>query len=143
MKVKTLGNPAKAASTGISSMPGNLRVALNGMTINEALAAGVIDDLGTKTGVFAVPHNDPNIDRWYAIVQGHAVPLSTRATENAQDGKLDDDIISNMKFQSGISNVAGDGNGKAWFNLGMGGTLNLDTEAADAVKLGAVPVDHK
>jgi hypothetical protein len=31
--------------------------------------------------------------------------------------------------------VEGDGNGKAWFNLGLGGTLNLDLESEFAVSI--------
>lgn len=142
MKVKQIGK-GTTSSTGIASMPNELRNKLHDMTINDALAKGIITDVGTPTGVFAVPHKDENISRWYGIVEGFAVPLSKTASENAEEGKLNDDLIGTMKFQKGISNQAGDGFGKEWFNLGMGGTLNLDLESEDAVKLGANPVATK
>lgn len=143
MKMTHLGDATKTSSTGTASMPQSLRDKLNGLTINEALAAGHIDDLGNKTGIFAVPHKDENVDRWYAIVQGTAVPMSRRAGDAAFEGKLDDNTIGSMKFQKGISTIEGDGFGKEWFNLGLGGTLNLDMESELAVSLGSVPVDAK
>jgi hypothetical protein len=143
MKVTKIGS-GKPASTGIASMPSEMRKTLDGMTIEQALASGKINDLGTAKGVFAVPHKDENISRWYGIVQGYAVPLSKAASSLCEDGKLNNDVIANMKFQAGISNVEGDGNGKAWFNLGLGGTLNLDLESEFAVSIAeAEPVDHK
>jgi len=141
MKVKSVGKADKTASTGIATMPNDLRAKLDTLTINEALDRGIIDDLGTATGKFLVPHADPNIDTFYAIVQGYAIPCSKSVSERAAESNIDDDLIATMKFQSGVSNIEGDGFGKNWFRLTLGGVLNLDMESEDAVVLGAQPVD--
>src|SRR6476659_617750 len=125
MKVKQVGKAGNTASTGVATMPNDLRDKLSGFTINEALAKGWIDDLGTATGKFLVPHNDANIDTFYAIVQGYAIPCSKSVSDRAAEGTIDDDMIGNMKFQKGVSTVEGDGFGKAWFRLTLGGVLNL------------------
>ncbi len=143
MRVTKIGS-GKPASTGIASMPNELRTILHDMTIEQALASGKINDLGTPKGVFAVPHKDENISRWYAIVQGYAVPMSKAASSLAEEGKLTNDVIANMKFQEGVSNQEGDGFGKKWFNLGLGGTLNLDLESEYAFSITeSEPVDAK
>lgn len=143
MKFEKVGNSKPSTGAGIQNMTDDMHKKLDGLTINEALAKGLIDDLGTDNGTFAVPHKDENIDAWYAIVQHSIVRLSKRAGELCAAGQMDDNIIGTLKFQRGISTVEGDGFNKPWFNLGLGGTVNVDLEAEDAVRVGAEPVDAR
>jgi hypothetical protein len=106
----------------VKTMPADLRDKLDGLTINEALERGIINDLGDANGKFFFYHADESIEAAYGIVQGYAVTLS-KGLVAASDTALD--IIGDLRFQKGISTIEGDGFGKAWFRLGMPAGINL------------------
>lgn len=113
MKVKQL---ATKGTTSPKTLSAELREKLNGLSINEALAAGHIDDLGDENGQFIFAHADKDIDASYAIVQGAAVRVSKTLAENLDETT---DVIGDLVFTKGISNVDGEGYGKEYFRLGM------------------------
>lgn len=119
MKVKTLKTQNTA---GTKTMPADLRDKLNGLTINEALERGIINDLGDDKGQFVFDHADSAVDASYAVVQGYAVRCSD-GLKAGVDGI--DDVIGDLRFSKGISTVAGDGFGKEWFRLGMPAGIRL------------------
>lgn len=111
----------------IKAMPNDLKDKLNGLTINEAIERGFITDLGNEAGEFMFEHADANIDATYAVVNGYGVPCS-KGLADAIDST--DDIMGDLVFQKGISNIEGDGFGKEWFRLGMPQGIRL----GDSVK---------
>ena len=132
MKMKQLATKAANVLRHISA---DLQDKLNGLTINEALEKGIIDDLGDENGQFIFSRED--IDAHYAIIQGQAVWVSEGLAAKLDES---DEILGDLTFQKGVSTIEGEGFGKAWFRLGLPGGVKAGT----AVKsLTAEPVDTK
>jgi len=132
MKMKQLASKSEAVLRHISA---DLQDKLNGLTINEAIEKGIIDDLGDADGKFIFERED--IDAHYALIQGQAVWCSEGLA-----AKLDetDEILGDLTFQKGVSTIEGAGFGKSWFRLG----LPAGVKAGVAVKsLTPEPVDTK
>lgn len=115
MKVKQLKAQATAGTTA-TPLPEELRKSLNGLTINEALAKGFIDDIGDAKGNFMFNDARDGVDAAYAWIQGHAVRLSGSLRAGVDDI---DEQIGNLRFRQDVSTVAGPGFGKPWFRLIM------------------------
>lgn len=122
MKVQKLASKSNGA--GPKNMPADLRGKLNGLTINEAIERGIIDDLGDANGQFVFDHADEDIDAKYALVQGYAVRVSSTLAENLDETS---DAIGDLQFTKGISNIEGEGFGKEYFRLGMPQGIRLGT----------------
>ena len=150
MKITNLG---KSQTSGVGRMSNELKSALAGMTINEALGKGTIDDIGTADGTFLVPHADPNISEWYAVVQNTGVRLSSgimKLIEEGDDRMTNDDFLGTLTFTKGFSRekfldgeVNENGDHVEWFRLGLPMEYNLDLKSKDAIKIGANPVAAK
>ena len=131
-------------------MDDEMKTKLNDKTVNQALRAGIIDDLGTEDGAFIVPHADPNIDEWYAIVQGTGVRVSSgvkKLIEDEDDRMNDVNFLGTLTFTRGFSRekfLDGEVNEKgehiAWFRLGLPQEYNLDIKSKSAIRVGAEPV---
>ena len=123
--MKIVSKKLKGESSGVKSMPADLRDKLNGLTINEALERGIIDDLGDESGKLIFQHGDEKIDAAYAVIQGYAV----RVSDNLKNGVDNiEDVVGDLRFQKGISTIEGDGFGKEFFRLGMPAGINLGKE---------------
>jgi hypothetical protein len=125
MKIK--GKKLKGEASGNMPMPNALRDKLNGLSVNQALAAGIIDDLGDEKGVLFFPHTDYP-DRVYAIIQGYTVPASKALGDLNEDEAMEQ--IGDLRFQKGISTIEGDGFSKEFFRLGLPAYVNLDAAKA-------------
>ena len=154
MKMTNLGN---SQTSGVTRMDDELKNKLCDKTVNQALRAHIIDDVATDDGAFIVPHADPNIDEWYAIIQGSGVRVSSGVKKLIEDGDErmgDNDFLGTLTFSKGFSRekfkdgevtTKDDPNGDyiAWFRLGLPQEYNLDTKSKDAVRIGAVPVNTR
>ena len=106
------------ATTGVGfdALPHDLQQKLIGKTLNTAIAEDLVEDLGDEEGnLFA--HSAQNADWMYAIVNGYRVTLSKKLTET--DPTEITGMLGDLTFTGGISTVAGEGNGKYFFNLGL------------------------
>ena len=122
--MKIAAKKLKSEASGVKTMPADLRDKLNGLSINEALERGIINDLGDENGKFIFNHATID-DVGYAIVQGYAIPVS-KGLLAAVDGI--ENIIGDLRFQKGISTIEGEGFNKEWFRLSMPAGINLGAE---------------
>lgn len=101
---------------GFDSLTKDLQDKLIGKTLNGAIAAGLVNDLGDEAGnLFAV--STQNEDWKYCIINGCRVTLSRKLSET--DPAEVQDMLGDLTFDGGISTIAGEGLGKYWFNLGL------------------------
>lgn len=114
----------KGEGTGTLTMPNELRIKLKDLSINEAIAHGLITDLGDEDGTFLFPHAVD--DRVYAIVNGFTIPVSKSVADKSGDDLLE--ILGDLRFRSEVSNIPGDGFGKEWYRLSMPAYVNLGAE---------------
>lgn len=119
--MKIVAKQLKTESTGVKTMPDDMRLKLKGLTINEALERGLITDLGDDTGKFIFNHGTIE-DAAYAVVQGYAVRVSP-GVKDAVDNL--DNIVGDLRFMSDVSTIDGEGFGKPWFRLAMPAGINL------------------
>jgi hypothetical protein len=115
MKVK---KTAALASNGVGfdTLPKELQDKLIGKTLNQAIAEGLVTDLGDDAGnLFA--HSTQSEEWVYAIINGCRVTVSDKLTKT--DPEEVKEMLGDLTFGGGISTVAGEGNGKYWFNLGL------------------------
>lgn len=121
-----------AETTKPKSMSKTDQDKLTGLTINECIERGLITSLGDDEGKFIFEHRE--YDAAYAIVNDCGVQVS----KALRDADNLDEIIGDLRFTSGISEVEGEGKGQYWFRLGMPAGLNLGAEIytldAEAVK---------
>lgn len=85
-------------------MPDALAQRLHGVTLNQALLKGIIDDLGDHEGNFI--HED--LDRlgyYYAIIQGYTVKCSERLMEDYTPEQIIDiaGLLSLFRYKVGTS----------------------------------------
>lgn len=109
------------------AMPVALQEKLNGMSINAALKAKLIDDLGDDNGDFIWNHADDDIKTLYGIVQGFRVTISDSLRDNIDDL---DGMIGKLVFTKGVSEIEGKGFGKPFFRLGMPKGIRLGKSVA-------------
>lgn len=116
---------------------------LDGLTINDAIAKGLITSIGLPGGGFIFNHNNKEVDTRYAVINGKAIACSSSLSEKEQDDIAD--MLGDLTFQSGMSqekykNGQVDPNGDfiKWQRLSMPRGLDLG-EAAVKVELEAEP----
>ncbi len=115
-------------TVGYNSLPLDVQDKLIGKTLNQAIAEGLIEDIGDNDGNFVL-HNEQNEDWKYTLINGCRVTLSTTlAGKDFTTEVLPN--LGNLTFGGDISTVKGEGEGKYWFNLGMPRTSVLVAEAS-------------
>ncbi len=135
--MKAVALKSQNTGVGVKPIPAALAEKLSGYTMNSAIKAGLITDIGDDTGAFIKKHADPNVDAAYAIVNGFGIRVS---------GKVADapnilDILGDLTFTKGMSlekykdgQVDPTGSLVPWYRLGLPQVLNLgDTIAEVAV----------
>lgn len=123
--LKTSGNQ------GYNPMPKEMQDKLLGKSLNQAIAEGLITDLGDAAGnLFAISEKDYR----YALVNGFRVGVSSKLQDAEASEILEQ--LGDLTFNGGISNQAGEGFGKYWFNLGMPRTMALSAEEGINVNAG-------
>src|SRR5690349_18183774 len=85
-----------------TNLPGELQMKLKDMTLNDALAKKLIDDIGDEDGNLT-GEEDNDYGRKFAIIQGHKVLLSRELQDWSEE-----QIVENaglLTFHSGVSTV--------------------------------------
>lgn len=138
MKITSATTLAGEGTATISRMSKAQQDQLVDLTVNEAIAAGLITDLGDDEGNFIVASGRDDVDAWYAIVNGKGIPVSSTVRDLMDTPEEVAKIVGKLTFGSGISNKPGEGFGKHWFNLGVPRGINVTTKGA--LKLALEPV---
>ena len=96
-------------------MPDEMKTALNGLTIEDAIKSGLITDLGDDDGNLL--DGDDNGD--FAVINGRSVTIgkSIKKLEEELTEEEFSRIAAKFRFNYAESTVAGDGKGKMYFRL--------------------------
>lgn len=138
-KIAQLGTKGAKATTGPKPFDGEMRNKLDGKSINEALEAGILTEVGNDDGEFFFEH--ATADAHYALFGGNYVKISDAVvgiTDKATDDELGQLVFYKRKSlekrdaQGNVDNEKGEY--IETFTLGMAGGLNL---GAVTKKIGA------
>lgn len=116
---------------GFDSLSKELQDKLIGKTLNTAIAEGLVTDLGDDDGNL-FHHSVQNEDWMYAVINGCRVTLSKGLTGTEPEEV--NTMLGDLTFGGGISTVAGEGNGKYYFNLGLPRKTQLKATTSVNVK---------
>jgi hypothetical protein len=101
-----------------------MRDQLAGLTVREAIAKGLIFDIGDAEGNTVFEHSSADVDNKYAVFnENYAIRCSADLSDEIS-GYSDNQIMS-LRFIQDVSTVPGEGLGKTFWVLGKAAGYKL------------------